>query len=61
MSRDQLLALRSVVKLAEHSIGNMRRGPNRLAWTRELRKARQAIREVTSQHIESALQEVPHA
>lgn len=47
MTRDQLIALRSCVSLAEDRIRQMRRNKNRLEWTQLLRRAWQATLEVS--------------
>jgi len=47
MTRKQLVALRTVVALAEHHIRTGRHSQYRLEWTQVLRTARQALREVT--------------
>ena len=51
MTREQLIALRTAVCLSEIHIRNYSRGKNTLEWTKVLRKAKQAIREITHEHI----------
>jgi len=52
MTKKQLLALRTVVVCAEHHIRQQRPSQQRLEWTRELRTAWQAVREVTHRFLD---------
>lgn len=54
MKKDQLLAMRSAISLAEHHIRLQRPSHNRLMWTKLLRKAWQGAREVTHQFLDDA-------
>ena len=54
MTKEQLIALRSAVSLAEHHIRCLRRSRNRLEWTKLIRLAHQASREVTHRVLDEA-------
>jgi len=53
MTRQQLLALQAIVHLGEVQIETMPRTRNHLGWARELRLARQALRELTRTWIDT--------
>lgn len=60
MTRKQLLALRTLIALAEHHIRTMRRSRHRLEWTRVLRDGQRASREVTVRWIAEHQKEGTH-
>lgn len=47
MTKEQLVAIRTMVALAEHHIRGHAHDSWRLEWTQLQRKARQAVREIT--------------